>query len=767
MMEITSFSGLLNNAVLLLALGVVYDSLGLHTIDNRNLRSILEGFLIGLIGIAVMSSPWELKPGIFFDTRWILLSLCGLFFGGLPTLIAVVMTLGYRLLQGGDGQIVGSIVIIVTACVGLGWRYWSHTYDKAHSWLRLYVFGLLVELAFLACMLLMPEAVRWKIIATVGPAVLGIYPIGTMLLGLILRRQQERRQTEVELHESRKILSRERGMLRSLINAIPDLISFKDTDSVYLGCNRAFEGFIGRPEAELVEKTDFDLFDQELASGLRKKDREMLAAGEVHSNEEWVDYPDGSKVLLDTTKASFHDQQGNLKGVVGISRDITSKRKAEELIWRQANFDSLTGLPNRNMLHDRLSQEIKKSHRSGQPMALMFLDLDDFKGVNDTFGHDTGDALLKACAKRLSGCVREVDTIARQGGDEFTVILSEVKDLDSVERVAHSILQALSESFQLEGGGFYVTGSIGVTLYPDDAQTAEDLLKNADQAMYEAKKLGRNRFNYFTPSMQDAALARMMLTNDLRNAVVEQEFQVFYQPIVELASGQIHKAEALVRWQHPSRGLVSPLDFISIAEDIGMIVPIGNRVFHQAVEQVQQWRDRFREDFQISVNCSPVQFRDDGGSQQGWFEHLERLQLSGDSIVIEITEGLLMDASQNVSDKFLAFADANMQVALDDFGTGYSSLSYLKRFDIDYLKIDRAFVCNLSSGSDDMVLCEAMIVMAHKLGIKVIAEGIETQDQLQLLKTAGCDYGQGFLFSKPVPARILESLLALEQVAQP
>ncbi|MCW8884198.1 MAG: EAL domain-containing protein [Motiliproteus sp.] len=766
-MDTSSFSGLLNNAVLLLALGVVYDSLGLHAIQNRNLRDSCSGFLIGLIGIAVMSTPWELTPGIFFDTRWILLSLCGLFFGVVPTLIAVAMTVSYRLFQGGGGQVVGSVVIVATAGVGLSWRYLSAKYQLHHNWWRLYLFGLAVELTFLSCMLLMPENVRWKIIFAVGPTVLTIFPIGTMLLGMILRRQRERRQAEKELKHNREMLGRERGLLRSLVNAIPDLIFFKDRESIYLGCNKAFENFVGRSEEELKRKSDFDLFDRDTAEFFRQKDREMFATGKSLNNEEWVEYPDGRKVFLDTIKTTYSDQSGNIQGVVGISRDITAKRKAEELIWRQANFDSLTGMPNRNMLHDRMVQEMKKADRSETSMVVMFLDLDDFKDVNDTLGHDKGDTLLKACAKRLSGCVRKADTVARQGGDEFTVILSELTDPDSIERVANGILRAVAEPFQLEGDVVYVTASIGITLYPQDADNVELLQRNADQAMYEAKKRGRGRFQYFTRSMQEAAMARLILTNDLRDAVIDHQFKVLYQPIMELSSGTVHKAEALIRWQHPKRGLVSPLEFISIAEETGMIVPMGNWIFHQSAEQVSQWRQRFGEHFQVSVNCSPVQFRDDSGSQDRWNEQLRKLKLPGDAIVVEITEGLLMDASDYVSDKLAAFAEANIQVALDDFGTGYSSLSYLKRFDIDYLKIDRAFVSNLAPDSEDLALCEAIIVMAHKLGIKVIAEGIETEQQLQLLREAGCDFGQGYLFSPPVAARQFEELFEVRKIGQP
>ena len=301
----------------------------------------------------------------------------------------------------------------------------------------------------------------------------------------------------------------------------------------------------------------------------------------------------------------------------------------------------------------------------------------------------------------------------------------------------------------------YISFSIGIALYPDDASNLEDLLKKADQAMYAAKQQGRNRSCYFTPAMQQAAEIRLRLVNDLHGALANHQFWVAYQPIVELATGHIHKAEALLRWQHPTLGLISPAEFIPVAEDTGMIIDIGEWVFHQAVKQVEKWRAQGQPLFQISVNKSPVQF---GDSHTDWFKYLQRLGLPGTCIVVEITEGLLLDVSPLVAEKLLAFRDTGMQVSLDDFGTGYSSLSFLKKFHIDYLKIDQNFVSNLTVDSTDLALCEAIILMAHKLGIKVIAEGIETAAQRDLLLLAGCDYGQGYLFSKPVSAEEFEKL---------
>ena len=448
----------------------------------------------------------------------------------------------------------------------------------------------------------------------------------------------------------------------------------------------------------------------------------------------------------------------------GFIRDITRQKKSEELIWNQANFDTLTGLPNRHMFYDRLTQDIKKAHRAGLKTALLFIDLDKFKEVNDTLGHSMGDILLQEAARRISGCVRETDTVARLGGDEFTVILAELDDTGSVERIAENILQNMAKPFRLNDEMAYVSASIGITLHPNDATEAEGLLKNADQAMYAAKNGGRNRFSYFTQSMQQTAQARLRLTSELRGALAAGQFRIHYQPIVNLATGRIIKAEALIRWQHPVRGMVSPAEFIPLAEETGLIVEIGDWVFREAARQLQQWRTLYNPGFQISVNVSPVQLSNTiGNSYKAWFGYLQELGLPGQNVVIEITEGLLLGADSGITGKLLEFRDAGIQVAIDDFGTGYSSLSYLKKFDIDYLKIDQSFVRDLVTDPDDMALSEAIIVMAHKLDLKVIAEGVETEAQRKLLTEAYCDYAQGYLFSKPVPAEVLEELLKGQQ----
>jgi diguanylate cyclase (GGDEF)-like protein/PAS domain S-box-containing protein len=468
---------------------------------------------------------------------------------------------------------------------------------------------------------------------------------------------------------------------------------------------------------------------------------------------------DGRTISCEWHNTSILDDLGKVIGVASLCEDVTDRKQSEMMIWEQANYDSLTGLANRQMANDYLDQEIKIADRSNKSVALLFLDLDDFKDINDTLGHEVGDNLLIETAKRLRSYTREVDTIARFGGDEFVILMGGLYGPDSVDQIASNLLKIIAEPFNFEGEIIHTSTSIGITLYPQDASNPIEMLRNADQAMYAAKHNGGNSFQYFTPSMQQGAVSRMSLIRDLRTALPNNQFQLYYQPIVNLVTGDIHKAEALIRWQHPERGLVGPVEFIPIAEETKMIVDIGDWVFREACRQSARWRASFHPNFQISINTSPVQYKSDVFNAKDWLEHLQTRKLSGDAIAVEITEGTLMETGSSVDKILFDFRDANIQVSLDDFGTGYSSLSALKKLDIDYLKIDKSFVDNLEPSSDDLALCEAIIVMAHKLDLKVIAEGIETEPQRDLLIAAGCDYGQGYLFSKPLPAIEFEALL--------
>jgi diguanylate cyclase (GGDEF)-like protein/PAS domain S-box-containing protein len=471
-----------------------------------------------------------------------------------------------------------------------------------------------------------------------------------------------------------------------------------------------------------------------------------------------VQLPGGSSkwVHISSTEVA-RDEQGVVHN--GIMVDVSERKAADQRVWRQAHFDSLTGLANRRLLRQRLHQALVRSRQAQRPLALMLIDLDHFKEVNDTLGHDRGDQLLVQAARRIRGCVRDDDAVARMGGDEFCVMLADV-DEAGIDAVAARIITALTEVFALGAEQAFVSASIGIAHYPHDADGVRGLLKHADQALYAAKDAGRNRVHRFTQSLQDRAQLRMRLGNDLRHALALQQLQLVYQPIIDLRSGQVLKAEALLRWQHPRHGPVSPADFIPIAESTGLIGDIGDWVFRTAAAQALAWRRQLHPRFQISVNRSPLQFRNDPGQRVPWAEQLAALGLPGDAIAVEITEGLLLDNGPCVAAQLQALRAAGMALSLDDFGTGYSAMAYLRSFELDYLKIDRSFVSGLGGGDGGASLCKAIIVMAHELGLKVIAEGVETEAQHHWLQAAGCDLAQGYLFARPLPAEAFEAWLA-------
>ncbi len=485
------------------------------------------------------------------------------------------------------------------------------------------------------------------------------------------------------------------------------------------------------------------------------RDAHMSGRAPAYVNEHRVQCKDGSwKWVLSRGMVVARDHTGQPLRMIGTHTDISGRKRAESLIWQQANFDSLTGLPNRRLLRQQLDAAMAHAAPHARPVAVAFIDLDHFKEVNDTLGHDHGDLLLVQAAQRIREAAGGGNTVARMGGDEFTVVLTDITPDDCLADVLalrlKALLDVLSQGFELRGQTVFVSASIGVALYPTDATLVEDLFKHADQALYSAKGAGRNRFCFFTPALQVAAQQRARLDADLRVALPQHQLEVVYQPIVALASGRVHKAEALLRWHHPVLGPVSPAQFIPIAESSGQIIPLGDWVFEQAVEQVAAWRQRFDPAFQISVNKSPVQFHQKAAHTSNWATQLMQRGMPGNAIAIEITEGLLLDTSPLVTNHLAALRDSGLDVSLDDFGTGYSSLTYLQKLAIDFIKIDQSFVRNLQPGSTALSLCKAIIVMAHELGMQVVAEGVETDMQRDLLLAAGCDFGQGYLFARPM-----------------
>jgi diguanylate cyclase (GGDEF)-like protein/PAS domain S-box-containing protein len=565
-----------------------------------------------------------------------------------------------------------------------------------------------------------------------------------------------RKQTEMALRDSE---ARWKLALESVGDGVWDLQV--QSGEQYLSPNllRIYGYADGELKAGLAE-LDALVHPDDLARVQHDRQAHLQGNTLTYNNEHRVQCKDGSwKWVHSRGMVISRDAQGQALRMLGTHTDITERKTADELVWQQAHFDALTGLPNRRLLRERLVQEMKKCRRNHYKLGLLFIDLDHFKEINDTLGHDRGDELLVEAARRIQHCLREVDTVARMGGDEFTVIVTALADEANLQSILPKLLDALSEPFQLGLDQVFVSASMGVTVYPNDTEDVEDLLKNADQALYVAKAAGRNRFSFFTASLQEAAMQRAQLTHDLRAALPARQFFMVYQPIVNLANGRIQKAEALIRWLHPTRGLISPVDFIPIAESSGLIVEMGEWVFHQAAAQVNAWRTHLHPQFQISVNKSPLQFEKPNPIHLPWIDQLRALGLPGESIVVEITEGLLLSSSTGVVEQLLRLRDEGINVSLDDFGTGYSSLSYLQKFDIDFIKIDQSFVRHLKVGTTDLALCQAIIAMAHALGMKVIAEGVETAEQRDLLRAAGCDYAQGYFYSRPLSPVEFEAMV--------
>jgi diguanylate cyclase (GGDEF)-like protein/PAS domain S-box-containing protein len=525
-----------------------------------------------------------------------------------------------------------------------------------------------------------------------------------------------------------------------------------DGHGAILGVNQAFTDLTGRSRAEVIGRPI-----GEIAGWLRsgRALREIFVALQAQGRwaGEFACIRASGEPFLARASVSFIDGKASgARRVVALFSDVTEQKMAQEAVWRHANFDPLTALPNRRRFRERLDEEIARARRAGLGVAVAFIDLDRFKEINDSLGHQFGDQLLQEAASRVRACVRASDMVARLGGDEFTVLMSDLPDDEPVQRACAAIVAALAAPFNLGGEQRFVSASLGVTLFPQDAEDAEGLVRNADLAMYEAKRAGRNKHLFFRPDMQRANTARALIANDLHGALAAGQFELHYQPIVALATGEARKAEALIRWRHPSRGLVGPAEFIGIAEETGLIGDIGDWVFREAARQTAEWRERFEPACAVSVNVSPVQFARSAARMREFPAIAREFGLAAGALVVEITEGVLLDATEEVRDVLKRFNEGGLAIALDDFGTGYSSLAYLKQFKIDFLKIDRAFIRGLADEASDLAICEAIIAMAHRLGIKVVAEGIETDAQRMLLAASRCDFGQGYLFARPMPA---------------
>lgn len=595
------------------------------------------------------------------------------------------------------------------------------------------------------------------IIAQYKLSVFTLSIFSAIIIFIIIRELKFRITSKSSTHEHTEALIQ--TQLATIIfenNSDPIVISDAAGNGQIITVNPAFENITGYTLDEIYGKKTNLLY-----SGYHDQSFYDEMWNAINTTGSWegeiVDrHKDGHLFSKWLTIRTLFDKENKPFRRIALFTDFTDHKEAQQQIWYQANFDLLTALPNRNMFMYRLEKEVHELERNGQTLALMFLDLDNFKEVNDSLGHDEGDVLLQKAAGRITRCVRKDDVVSRLGGDEFTIILPGVSDQRVIDKIAATLISELARPFDLHGEKTYISASIGISLAPADGLSAEALLKNADQAMYAAKKEGRNQYHYFTPLMQDAVYKRHRLTSDMREAIKHGEFVLYYQPILDMNTNAVHKAEALIRWKRNDGTLVNPADFIPLSEDTGMIIEIGKWIFAEVSGQVKEWRERFDPSFQISINISPVEFRSETSQCIKLFELIDSKGLPADAIVVEITEGVLMEQSNAITRTLQKFDHRGITISIDNFGLGHSSIAYLKKFDVEFLKIDKTFVRDLETGSDNKILCEAITMMAHRLGIKVIAEGIENQAQLEYFKSIGCDCVQGYFIAYPMPANEFE-----------
>jgi diguanylate cyclase (GGDEF)-like protein/PAS domain S-box-containing protein len=559
-------------------------------------------------------------------------------------------------------------------------------------------------------------------------------------------------------HKRRHSLHEGEERFRALIQNSTDIITIHDANGITIYETPSASRILGYPPDALIGKSPFEAIHPKDVAAAREAFRAVVEGAwrRPFPVEFRFRHADGSWVWLEGVGANLIHHRG-IEGIVLTSRDITPRKNAEKQLNYLANHDTLTGLPNRLLTEDRLRQAIAQAHRNGYLTALILIDLDQFKMVNESFGHHAGDALLMEIARRLKQCTREGDTIARLGGDEFAVILHNAGTVENVSSIAQTILDEFSRSLTINRQELFTSASIGISLYPADGMEPDDLIKHADTAMYSAKKLGRSNYRFFTDDLNTKVRERILLENGLRTAIQRKELRLYYQPKVSIASGRITGVEALLRWQHPQLGLVSPDIFIPIAEETGLIVSIGEWVMRTACEQVCNWQ-RAGHALHVAVNLSPYQFREKDFCLR-LAAIIEQAGVPPGCLQVEITESLLMENTERAIAALHSLKSRGITIAIDDFGTGYSCLSYLGRFPLDMLKIDQTFVRNITTDEGNTTVVRAIMALSNSLGMKVVAEGVESVSQLDFLKAHGCDFAQGYLFSPPVEADALIHLL--------
>ena len=580
------------------------------------------------------------------------------------------------------------------------------------------------------------------------------------------------RHLEKENHSILHKLQESEKLHRYLVNSSPDIVYMLDETGHFTFVNDRIvqllgyekEDLIGKHHEEIVYFEDTEqaryVFNERRTGERAPRNVELRLKCKDKDRSPKYFATNTIPIELSATGIYRNNNAGKSQyvGTYGVARDITERKEAERTINFQAYHDLLTRLPNRALFKDRLNLAVAQAKRSNQRLAVMFLDLDRFKLVNDTLGHISGDELLQAVSQRLQQCLREGDTLARFGGDEFTLLLPQIYGQEDAEAIAKKIIDMLREPFFIEGHELYVTISIGVAMYPHDGTNMDALVKNADIAMYHIKGRGKNDYQFFASEMNAVSMQRLSLERDMRKALETEQFVLYYQPQVDVLTGKIVAVEALIRWQHPTLGLIAPSEFVSVAEDTGLILPIGEWVLRKACETLKKWRDAGLKDVRMAVHLSALQV-EHRNFVDTVTEILKEYKLSGHELELEITENLIMQDMENTVQKLIQLHNNGVQIAIDDFGTGYSSLSYLQKLPIHTVKIDRSFVHEIKSKPEEACIVDAIIAMAKGLKLNLIAEGVETQEQKDYLCKQGCPEMQGFFFGEPQPESTAMKLL--------
>ncbi|NGM49899.1 EAL domain-containing protein [Caulobacter sp. 602-2] len=592
-------------------------------------------------------------------------------------------------------------------------------------------------------------------IVTDGGRYLGV---GTVI-GLLQAASETNRRNLDALAAAKADEERARTFMTAVVESIPSMVFVKRaSDQSYVLLNRAGEKILGYSRQEMIGRTDAEFFDPVQAAIYHARDAEVVRSGEVKVIEEdLIPRKDGTTAILRTKKIAILDAEGRPEYLLGVSEDIAERKRAEAQIARLAHYDPLTELPNRLLFHKDLSDALARAARREDLVAVHCVDLDRFKVVNDTLGHPVGDALLKAAAERLRACVREGDTVARLGGDEFAVVQMGLTDLSGATRLAARIVEALEAPFDLLGHQVVIGGSVGVAVSPDDGLDCDELLKKADMALYRAKADGKGTFHFFERAMDEQLQARRALELDLRKALSEGQFELFYQPLFDLEADRVTGCEALLRWFHPERGMVSPGEFIPLAEEIGLIGALGDWVLRAACDEAARWPQHVR----LAVNLSPAQFRDRRLAATV-VQALAASGLAAERLELEITESVLLQDSASNMAILHDLKALGVRISMDDFGTGYSSLSYLRSFPFDKIKIDQTFVRDILDDADALAIIKAVLDLGASLGITTTAEGVESEEQLHELRRQGCGEIQGYFISRPKPAVEIAALLGVE-----